>query len=113
MKTTPKTKAMNALQKLARVSAADDNGYCECWSCGKSVHWKECDGGHFIPKGHSSYWALKVENVHPQCKGCNGFGMRFGVASQKYTLRMIDYYGRDFVDAMEFLSLYLQYLPCR
>ena len=52
---------------------------------------------HFIPKGSSSYWALEIENVHPQCKGCNGFGMKFGDAAQRYTLWMQDYYGRDFV----------------
>jgi len=59
------------------------------------------DGGHFIPKGSSSYWALKIENVHPQDKGCNGFGMKYGTAAQEYTKWMIDYYGRDFVDEME------------
>ncbi len=59
------------------------------------------DGGHYIPKGASSYWSLRIENVHPQCKGCNGFGMRFGTAASQYTLAMVDYYGRDFVDEME------------
>jgi len=59
------------------------------------------DGGHYIAKGHSSYWALRVENVHPQCKGCNGYGMKYGTAAQEYTKWMIDYYGRDFVDEME------------
>jgi hypothetical protein len=58
------------------------------------------DGGHFIPKGSSSYWALCVENVHPQCKGCNGFGMKHGSAAQSYTIWMQEYYGRDFVEDM-------------
>ena len=105
MKTTPRTKAMNALQKLARVAAADGyNGYCFCVSCGDSHHWKDMDGGHYIPKGHSSYWALRVDNVPPPCKGCNGFGMKFGTAANEYTKWMIDYYGRDFVDEMEALK---------
>ena len=59
------------------------------------------DGGHYIPKGHSSYWSLREENVHPQCKNCNGFEMKFGTAAQRYTLWMVDYYGRDFVEQME------------
>ena len=101
MKATPRKKALDALQKLARLAAADDNGYCHCWSCRNQFHWKEMDGGHYIPKGASSYWALKIENVHPQCKGCNGFGMRYGTAASQYTLSMVDRYGRDFVDEME------------
>jgi hypothetical protein len=101
MKKTPRRKALDAIQKLARVSAADDSGYCECVSCGTYAHYTEMDGGHFIPKGNSSYWSLRIENVHPQCKGCNGFGMKFGTAAQEYTKWMIDYYGRDFVDQME------------
>ena len=101
MKKTPKRKALETLQKLSRLAAADDNGYCECWSCGTYAPWNEMDGGHFIPKGHSSYWALQVENVHPQCKPCNGFGMRFGTAASQYTLKMVDFYGREFVDQME------------
>ena len=101
MKTTPRTKAMNALQKLARVSAADDNGWVKCVSCGFYSNWKDIDGGHYIPKGHSKYWALRIENVHPPCKGCNGFGMKYGTAANEDTKWMIDYYSRDFVDLME------------
>ena len=101
MKSTPRNKALNAIQKLARVAAADDNGYCECVSCGAYYHWKDTDGAHYIAKGHSSYWALKIENVHCQCRPCNRYGMRFGTAANEYTKWMIDNYGRDFVDQME------------
>ena len=100
-KKTARAKCLEAIQLLARVKAADDNGYCECWSCGTVKHYKEMDGGHYIPKGSCSYWALDERNVHPQCKGCNGFGMKHGSAAQTYTLTMIDYYGRDFVDHMK------------
>lgn len=100
-KKTPRAKALDALQKLVRVKAADDNGYCECVTCGSVDKWSSMDGGHYIPKGASSYWALVEENVHPQCKGCNGYGMKYGTAAQQYTLYMIDMYGRDFVDEME------------
>jgi hypothetical protein len=99
-KKTLRATALETLQQLVRMKSADDNGFCQCVSCKKMVHWKECDGGHFIPKGSSSYWALEECNVWPQCKGCNGFGMKFGSAESEYTLWMIDYYGRDFVDEM-------------
>ena len=100
-KQTPRSKALELLQKLCRLEACDDNGNAQCWSCRKFFNWKEMDGGHYIPKGHSSYWSLKKDNVHPQCKGCNSFGMRYGTANQEYTKSMIDFYGREFVDAME------------
>jgi hypothetical protein len=99
-KATPRKKCLDAIQLLARISAADDNGFANCVSCGSSHHYKDMDGGHYIAKGHSSFWALEIENVHPQCKSCNGFGMKFGSASQNYTMWMIDYYGKDFVDNM-------------
>ena len=99
-KATPRSKCLIAIQLLSRVSAADDNGYCSCASCGQSFHYKDGDGGHFIPKGNSSYWSLEVENVHPQCKGCNGFGMKFGIAAQQYTIYMVEMYGQEFVDNM-------------
>ena len=99
-KETPRAKALKTLQKLVRLKAADDNGYCTCVTCGAIGKWTEFDGGHFIPKGNSSRWALEEENVHPQCKGCNGFGMKYGTATHSYTAWMIDYYGRDFVDHM-------------
>jgi hypothetical protein len=101
MSKTLRAQALVLIQKLARVAAADDNGYAQCVSCKMQFHYKDMDGGHFYPKGNCSYWALEKENVHPQCKGCNGFGMKYGIASQQYTLWMIDYYGRDFVDEME------------
>jgi hypothetical protein len=97
---TLRAKALKTLQKLARISAADDNGYCQCVSCGRLDHYKNMDGGHFIPKGSSSRWALDEQNVHPQCKGCNGFGMKHGSAEAQYTIWMLDWYGKDAVENM-------------
>lgn len=99
-KKTLRAKCLEAAQLLARISAADDNGYAACVSCGIKHHYKDMDGGHYIAKGKSSYWALEPENIHPQDKGCNGFGMKFGNAESLYTLWMIDNYGREFVDHM-------------
>ena len=72
---TLRAKALKTLQKLARISAADDSGFAACVSCGKIQHYKELDGGHFIPKGSSSRWA-------------------------QYTIWMIDWYGKDAVEHM-------------
>jgi len=100
MAETLRAKALKTLQKLSRISAADDNGYCKCVSCGKLDHYKNMDGGHWIPKGSSSRWALDESNVNPQCRGCNAFSMKHGSAAAQYTLWMIDWIGKDQVEYM-------------
>lgn len=102
-KTTPRTNALNALQKLVRLKAADDQGFCTCVTCGHVSQWNEgMQGGHFIAKGKggTNEWALVEENVHPQCAACNGFRMRYGNAEAAYTLYMVDMYGREQIDLM-------------
>jgi hypothetical protein len=108
MKRKPKVKSskvlrqecLKAIQRLCRLAAADDDGNCACVSCGCVKHYSALQGGHFLAKGSSSYWALRIENVHPQCASCNMWGMRYGSAAQEYTLWMEDMYGRDFVEEM-------------
>ena len=108
MKRKPKVKSskvlrqecLKAIQRLCRLAAADDDGNCACVSCGVVNHYSQLQGGHWLAKGSSSFWALRIENVHPQCASCNMWGMRYGSAAQQYTLWMEDMYGRDFVDEM-------------
>lgn len=98
----PRAEALIAAQLLARISRADDNGYCTCVTCGKVGKYNDgFDGGHFIEKSKSSYWMLDPRNIHPQCKPCNKDGMKYGGKNVVYTLWMIDTYGREFVDHME------------
>ncbi len=95
--------ALELLQKLVRLKAADDNGYCSCVNCGVVRQWDDgMQGGHFVAKGKggTNMWALVEENVNPQCAGCNGIKMRYGNAEAAYTLYMIDMYGREKVDEM-------------
>ena len=102
-KLVPKGKLIDkiavAMQKLVRVKAADDEGYTNCRTCDAVQHWKELQGGHFIPRGNLAT-KLMEENIHPQCRGCNGFGMKYGNAEKHYTHYMHDMYGRDFVEDM-------------
>ncbi len=100
MPETLRAKCLKAFQLLRRLEEADDDGMCECVTCGEVRHYTTVHGGHFLPKGKSRYWALEVENVHPQCKSCNNWGMRYGSAAQSYTMWMEEYYGRDFVEEM-------------
>lgn len=99
---TAKSRALEAAQLLARISRADDDGYCTCVTCGHVGKWNNgFDGGHFIAKGNCSYWMLDPRNIWPQCKACNGNGMKFGNKEAAYTLFMIDWFGREFVDYMK------------
>lgn len=91
---------LDKLQRYVRLKAADDNGYVSCVTCGVTRQWNErMQGGHFIKRGKKR-WAYEEENVHPQCAECNGIHMQYGQADKKYTLYMVDMYGRDFVDHM-------------
>ena len=85
------------LQKLVRMKAADDNGYCQCVTCGQTKHWKEMQGGHFISRRYTATKLLE-ENIHPQCPGCNGPRAKDGIVTVEYTNYMIDTYKREFVD---------------
>lgn len=96
--------AADLLQLLRRLEEADDNGYCKCCTCDAVRYYKDgMQGGHFISRGKSATKLLK-RNVHPQCDGCNGFGMKFHNKEAVYTLFMEDKYGREFVDELIYKS---------
>jgi len=97
---TARSKCLTAFQLLRRLEEADDNGFCECVTCGKVQHYTTVHGGHFLPKGSSSFYAFDSNNVWPQCPGCNLYGMRHGSAAQVYTLFMIRNFGKEHVDQM-------------
>ncbi len=90
------------VQKYVRLKAADDDGWVSCVTCGDRRQWNDqMDGGHFIER---SYLATKLmeENIHPQCKTCNGpFGTTPKGNLVAYTLFMEDTYGREFIDELE------------
>jgi hypothetical protein len=93
--------ALQAIQKLVRLIESDANGYCTCVTCGVTKKWnKGMQGGHFIPKKASKYWALEIDNIHPQCAYCNQYAMPFGIAAHKYTIYMQKLYSTEVVDQM-------------
>jgi hypothetical protein len=87
------------LQKLVRMKAADENGYCRCVTCNKSYHWKQMQGGHFIERGRIPTKIVE-ENIHPQCEYCNQWGMKKASVVLIYREYMVDTYGSDFVDEL-------------
>jgi 5-methylcytosine-specific restriction endonuclease McrA len=74
---------------------SDENGYGRCISCGKIVHWKDADAGHFVNRAHM---ALRYDekNVNLQCRSCNRFdeGNSIGYSEglvRKYGPEVLDY----------------------
>jgi hypothetical protein len=105
MPETLRAKTLKAFQLLRRLEEADDNGFCECVTCGVVKHYTEVHGGHWLPKGKSSYFSLDKRNVWPQCPGCNLFGMkRFGKSEVDQMLadsnKPIKLYARDYRDML-------------
>ena len=89
--------AAELTQKLVKLKAADENGYCRCVTCGVVKHWKEMQGGHFISRTWTATKLLE-ENINVQCGRCNG-PLRGNMI--QYTIYMIDMYGRDFVEELQ------------
>ncbi len=92
------------LQRLVRLKAADLDGYTPCVTCGKVYHFNELQGGHMIERGKKST-VLVEENVHPQCQGCNGFGMKYKPSVVlDYRRYMVGMYGEELVADLELLA---------
>ena len=88
-------------QRMVRLKAADDEGYCTCITCGRVSQWNDgMQGGHFIERGKT---ATKIDetNVHPQCRNCNKFRMKISSVVLDYEQKLIDYYGREHVEDMK------------
>ena len=67
-----KTKLDNIFSQYVRLKNADSNGIVSCISCGKPIHWKQADAGHFVNRKHMSLRFSDI-NVQPQCRACNRF----------------------------------------
>lgn len=103
LKTLPKLseQAAELTQKLVRMEASDDNGYCSCVTCGVTRHYKDgMQGGHFISRRYKATKLMK-ENIHPQCAGCNG-PLKGNLIH--YTLYMVEMYGKEFIHELERLK---------
>ena len=59
-------KVAKRLQLLVRLKASNELGYCACVTCPAVYHYKEMQGGHFIPRGCSETKLMedaRVQNV--------------------------------------------------
>ncbi|MBF31885.1 MAG: recombinase [Aequorivita sp.] len=92
---TLKKESARLFQLYIRLRDSDLSGFGNCCSCGKNVHYKEADGGHFISRGYLCT-LFNEKNVHLQCKRCNMMG---GNASG-YALFMLDKYGQEIIEEL-------------
>ena len=87
-----KKKAKIDFGMLIRLQYADSNGMVTCITCGARIHYKEANAGHFL---HGLDFV--EDNMHVQCVLCN---MYHSGRLDKYTLYMLDHYGRKRVDEL-------------
>ena len=79
-------------------------GYVKCCTCPRIIIWnKNCDAGHFIPKSRGGLSGVYFDerNIHAQCKDCNGFHQGKQVEYKEF---MLEKYGQDVIDKLEFLD---------
>lgn len=93
-----KRKLWKVFSEYVRRKDADWQGFVRCVTCGKSLHWKEMDAGHYNPKTDGLAMYFEEKNVHPQCTYCNRF--RHGNI-QQYSLYLIRKYGPDVLKELD------------
>ena len=92
---------LSAFQKLRRLKEANDDGYVRCISCGKVIHWKEAQGGHYIPRSYRAT-ELEEDNVNPQCEYCN---LKLNGNTAMYRINLIKKIGIERVERLENMAL--------
>jgi hypothetical protein len=97
MNKTLKAKLDRVFSEYIRLRDANKDGYLMCISCGKLVHWKEADAGHYVNRAHMST-RFDEKNVNGQCRFCNRFreGEMLG-----YTKGLIKKYGEGILDELQ------------
>jgi len=80
-----------------RKRDADGNGFVCCFTCGKRLHWKEIQCGHFQSRKHyATRW--DEQNCQPQDAACNVF--RYG-EQFKFGVNLDKKYGVGTAEALE------------
>jgi hypothetical protein len=101
-------KSISKLKKLLdkwfslfiRLRDADDNGLCQCFTCGKVDHYKKLQCGHFQSRRkHSTRWDIR--NCQVQCVKCNMFNQG---EQYLFAIGLDSKYGEGTADELIFLS---------
>jgi len=86
-----------------RDSTEEDTIAGRCFDCGEYAEGQQFQAGHFLPDGGSgAILRYHPHNMHGQAGGCNMKQVQERVKIN-YTMRMIDKYGREYVDFLRSL----------
>jgi len=81
-----------------RLRDADDNGNVECFTSGRTYHYKSMHAGHFMSRKHlSTRWC--ESNVQPQSPADNLFGQG---EQYKFGLNLDAKYGEGTAEELQF-----------
>ena len=84
---------------LARRLESCYEGYGNCCTCGKLIHYKKGNAGHFRHNVNNTYFLEK--NVHLQCIFCN---MYCSGKTYEYGRYLDERYGEGTADGLDLLS---------
>lgn len=84
------------LQRAIRIENSDENGFCECVTCGKIGHYKDMHAGHFVGSRRNAV-LFEERNIHVQCNYCNTY---LSGNQEAYSRYMLERYGKDVVDSL-------------
>ncbi len=82
-----------------RLSHADQNWYCTCYTCYKKKHRKDIQCWHGIGRGYIMV-RYDLDNVRPQCWGCNAKHMG-NWKTMEFKAHLIDEIWEERVRAVE------------
>ncbi|MEG1644024.1 MAG: recombination protein NinG [Bacteroidales bacterium] len=92
-----KAKLDRVFSEYIRLRDSDSRGYVRCISCGKIVHWKEADCGHYVNRAHMGT-RFSEHNCNGQCRFCNRFDEGNNIG---YTRGLISKYGVKIIADLE------------
>ena len=95
-----KAKLDKIFSQFIRLRAVNDEGWGECFTCGRLRFYKNADAGHFMVR-QKMPTSFDIQNVQFQCKRCNGFE---GGAQYEFALKLDEVYGEGTADRLVRLS---------
>lgn len=94
-----KQTALKNFQRLRRLEEANVDGLERCISCGKVLHWKEMQGGHYVSRRVEAT-CIEPDNVWPQCSSCNCYKAGNYV---NYRINLVKQIGEERVKRLEYM----------
>ena len=85
------------MSEWVRRRGCDKCGFLKCWTCGKRVHWKRANAGHFI---HKKFLDFDEINIQAQDVYCN---LRLHGNLGRFAYQIVKKYGMKELGRLESL----------